>query len=115
MGLTSAFIFALNGAGLGDKCAVVTDGQMSGLVNKGIVVGEVSPEAAAGGPLGLVRNGDIVTIDLDKQVLDLEVPAEELERRRAAFTAPGASGEKGWLSVYERTVGRLSDGATLRG
>ena len=59
MGLTSAFIFALDGAGLGDKCAVVTDGQMSGLVNKGIVVGEVSPEAATGGPLGLVRNGDI--------------------------------------------------------
>jgi dihydroxy-acid dehydratase len=113
MGLTSAFIFALNGAGLGDKCAVVTDGQMSGLVNKGIVVGEVSPEAATGGPLGLVRNGDTVTIDLDKRVLDLEVPAGELERRRAAFAAPGLSSEKGWLAVYERTVGRLSDGATL--
>ncbi len=113
MGLTSAFIFALDGAGLGDKCAVITDGQMSGLVNKGIVVGEVSPEAATGGPLGLVRNGDIITIDLDKRVVDLEVPADELERRRAAFTAPGLSGEKGWLGVYERTVGRLSEGATL--
>jgi dihydroxy-acid dehydratase len=115
MGLTSAFIFALNGAGLGDKCAVVTDGQMSGLVNKGIMVGEVSPEATTGGPLGLVRNGDTVTIDLDKRVLDLEVPAHELNRRKAAFTAPAASGEKGWLSVYERTVGQLSEGATLRG
>ena len=115
MGLTSAFIFALDGAGLGDKCAVITDGQMSGLVNKGIVVGEVSPEAATGGPLGLVRNGDIITIDLDKRVVDLAVPADELERRRAAFTAPPASGDNGWLGVYERTVGRLSDGATLRG
>jgi len=115
MGLTSAFIFALNGAGLGDKCAVVTDGQMSGLVNKGLVVGEVAPEAATGGPLGLVRNGDIVTIDLDRQVIDLEVPDDEIERRRAAFTAPAPSGDNGWLGVYERTVGRLSDGATLRG
>jgi dihydroxy-acid dehydratase len=115
MGLTSAFIFALDGAGLGDKCAVITDGQMSGLVNKGIVVGEVSPEAATGGPLGLVRDGDIITIDLDKRVVDLDVPADELERRRAAFTAPPASGDNGWLGVYERTVGRLSDGATLRG
>jgi dihydroxy-acid dehydratase len=115
MGLTSAFIFALDGAGLGDKCAVITDGQMSGLVNKGIVVGEVSPEAATGGPLGLVRDGDIITIDLGKRVVDLDVPADELERRRAAFTAPPASGDNGWLGVYERTVGRLSDGATLRG
>jgi dihydroxy-acid dehydratase len=115
MGLTSAFIFALDGAGLGDKCAVVTDGQMSGLVNKGIVVGEVSPEAATGGPLGLVRDGDIVTIDLDKRAIDLEVPAEELERRRAAFTAPPPSGDKGWLGVYERTVSPLAEGATLRG
>ncbi len=115
MGLTSAFIFALDGAGLGDKCAVVTDGQMSGLVNRGIVVGEVSPEAATGGPLGLVRDGDVVTIDLKRQVLDLEVPADEVERRRAEFTAPAPSGEKGWLGVYERTVSPLSEGATLRG
>jgi len=115
MGLTSAFIFALDGAGLGDKCAVVTDGQMSGLVNKGIVVGEVSPEAATGGPLGLVRNGDIIAIDLDKRVINLELPADELDRRRAAFAAPAPSGDKGWLGVYERTVGPLSQGATLRG
>lgn len=115
MGLTSAFIFALDGAGLGGQCAVVTDGQMSGLVNKGIVVGEVSPEAATGGPLGLVRDGDIITIDLDRRAIDLEVPADELERRRAAFTAPAPSGDNGWLGVYERTVGPLSQGATLRG
>ncbi|MCL2583849.1 MAG: dihydroxy-acid dehydratase, partial [Streptosporangiales bacterium] len=113
MGLTSAFIFALDGAGLGGKCAVVTDGQMSGLVNKGIVVGEVSPEAATGGPLGLVRDGDPITIDLDRQTLDLDVDPAELDRRRAAFTPPAPSGEGGWLAVYERTVGDLPDGATL--
>jgi dihydroxy-acid dehydratase len=88
---------------------------MSGLVNTGIVVGEVSPEAAVGGPLGLVRDGDAITIDLDRQVLDLVVPLEEMEMRRAAFTPPGRSGENGWLSVYERTVGPLPGGATLNG
>ena len=115
MGLTSAFIFALDGAGLGGSCAVITDGQMSGLVNTGIVVGEVFPEAYAGGPLGLVRDGDTITIDTDRQVIDLQVPLEEVERRRAAFTPPGPSGENGWLSVYERTVGPLPGGATLTG
>ena len=59
MGMASALVFALDGAGLTGQVAVVTDGQLSGLVNKGIVVGEISPEAAAGGPLGLVRDGDI--------------------------------------------------------
>ena len=113
MGLTSAFIFALDGAGLGGKCAVITDGQMSGLVNTGIVVGEVFPEAALGGPLGLVRDGDPITIDLDRQTLDLDVDPAELDRRRAAFTPPAPSGEGGWLAVYERTVGDLPDGATL--
>ena len=77
MALTSAVVFALDGAGLGDQVAVVTDGQMSGLVNKGLVVGEVSPEAAVGGPLGLVRDGDVITIDVDARTVDLEVPAEE--------------------------------------
>jgi hypothetical protein len=65
--------------------------------------------------LGLVGNGDTVTIAPDKRVLDPEVPADELERRRAASTAPAASGEKGWLSSYQRTVGRLPEGATLHG
>lgn len=115
MGLTSAFIFGLDGAGLGGTCAVITDGQMSGLVNTGIVVGEVHPEAAVGGPLGLVRNGDVITIDLDRQALDLSVAPQELSRRREAFVPPGPSGEGGWLGVYERTVGPLPGGATLAG
>ena len=58
--------------------AVITDGQMSGLVNRGLVVGEVSPEAAAGGPLGLVRDGDLIAIDVNARTVDLEVPAGEL-------------------------------------
>ena len=105
MGLTSAFIFALDDADLGSTCAVVTDGQRSGLVNTSIVMGEASPEAAVGGPWDWSVDCDTITIDLDWQVLDPEVPAGELAQRRAAFTPPGPSGENGWLGVYERTVG----------
>ena len=92
MALTSAFVFALDGAGLGDQVVVVTDGQMSGLVNKGLVVAEVSPEGALGGPIGLVRDGDVISVDVDARTLDLQVPEEELEPApgRAAATAPAA-------------------------
>ena len=113
MSLASALVFAIDGAGLGDRVAVVTDGQLSGLVNTGMVVGEVSPEAAAGGPLALVEDGDTVTIDLTRRAVDLEVPAEVLAARRAALPEPLPSGERGWLSVYERLVSPVTDGAVL--
>jgi dihydroxy-acid dehydratase len=115
MALTSAFIFALDGAGLGDQVVVVTDGQMSGLVNKGLVIAEVSPEGALGGPIGLVRDGDTISVDVDARSLELEVPAEELERRRAEFPPLAAPTGCGWLDVYARTVAPLSRGATLGG
>src|SRR6202044_916914 len=85
MGMASQLVFALDGAGLTGQVAVVTDGQLSGLVNKGIVVGEISPEAAAGGPLGLVRAGDIIRIDVPGRTADLEVSAGELAERKAAL------------------------------
>jgi dihydroxy-acid dehydratase len=81
----------------------------------GHVTGFCRPQRRRRGPLGWSATGDIVTIDLDRQVLDLEVPAAELERRRASFTPPAPSGKKGWLGVYERTVSPLSAGSTLRG
>ncbi|GAA5049393.1 dihydroxy-acid dehydratase [Thermocatellispora tengchongensis] len=115
MGLTSAFVFALDGAGLGAEVAVVTDGQMSGLVNKGLVVAEVSPEGAVGGPLGLVRDGDVISVDVDARTIDLEVPEAELAGRRAALPAAAPPAGCGWLSVYARTVGPLARGATLGG
>lgn len=115
MGLTSAFVFALDGAGLGPEVAVVTDGQMSGLVNKGLVVAEVSPEGAVGGPLGLVRDGDMINIDVDARTIDLEVDEDELARRRAALPETPAPPGCGWLSVYARTVRPLTEGATLGG
>ena len=116
MGMASALVFALDGAGLTGQVAVVTDGQLSGLVNKGIVVGEISPEAAAGGPLGLVRDGDVIRIDVPARTADLEVPAEELAERKRALTdrPPSRPVEVGWLSVYQRLVRPLPEGAVLR-
>jgi len=116
MGMASQLVFALDGAGLTGKVAVVTDGQLSGLVNKGIVVGEVSPEAAKGGPLALVRDGDMIRINVPGRTADLDVPAGELDRRKAALAAspPGQPAEVGWLSVYQRLVRPLPEGAVLR-
>jgi dihydroxy-acid dehydratase len=115
MGLTSAFVFALDGAGLADKVAVITDGQMSGLVNRGLSVAEVSPEGAVGGPLGLVVDGDTISVDIDAKTIDLLVPPDELARRRERMRPLAAPGGCGWLSVYARTVGPLRHGATLGG
>lgn len=113
MALTSAFIFALDGAGLGAEVAVVTDGQMSGLVNRGLVVGEVSPEAAAGGPLGLVEDGDLISVDVERRMVDLLVDDDTLAQRRSRRPEPPPSPGCGWLSVYAREVSPLAAGATL--
>jgi dihydroxy-acid dehydratase len=114
MGMASQLVFALDGAGLTGKVAVVTDGQLSGLVNKGIVVGEVSPEAAAGGPLALVRSGDQIHIDVPARIANLGVTKTELDSRRASLTQPPAPAEKGWLRIYQRLVRPLPEGAVLR-
>jgi len=115
MGLTSAVVFAIAGAGLGEQVAVITDGQMSGLVNRGLTVAEVNPEGALGGPLGLVRDGDVISVDVDACTIDLDVPEDVLARRRADLPALGAPAGCGWLSVYARSVRSLGEGATLGG
>ena len=115
MAMTSAFIFALDGVNLSEKVAVVTDGQMSGLVNRGLVVAEVAPEAAGGGPLGLVRDGDLVAIDVDAGTIDLLVGEHELTRRIADSPAPVRTTGCGWLATYAREVSKLTEGAVLRG
>jgi dihydroxy-acid dehydratase len=115
MGLTSALMFAIDGAGLSTSVAVITDGQMSGLVNGGLVVAEVSPEGASGGPLGLVRDGDTISIDVNARTVDLEVSPAELDARRAELPPLRAPAGCGWLSVYARTVAPLGAGATLGG
>jgi dihydroxy-acid dehydratase len=112
MGMASQIVFALDRAGLTGKVAVVTDGQLSGLVNRGIVVGEARPEAADAGPLAMVRDGDTVRIDLPGRVCDLLVSPAELEARQPESTREHH--ETGWLSVYRRTVRPLDHGAVLR-
>lgn len=113
MGMASGLVFGLDGAGLTGRVAVVTDGQLSGLVNRGIVVGEVSPEAADGGLLALVEDGDRISIDVLGRYVDLDVPEAALAERRARLSAAPVSGERGWLSIYQRTVRPLNEGAVL--
>ena len=113
LAMASALVFALDGAGLIEDVAVVTDGQLSGLVNRGLVVGEVSPEAADGGPLALVEKGDTISIDVEKRLVDLDVPEGELAARRERVRQFGRSDERGWLSQYQRTVQPLPKGAVL--
>ncbi len=115
MGMTSAVVFALDGAGLGEQVVVVTDGQLSGLVNKGLVVGEVSPEGAVGGPIGLVEDGDRIEVDVDARTIELRVDEAVLAARRAARPASAPAVGCSWLAQYARAVRPLIEGATLGG
>jgi len=112
-GPASTVVFALDAAGLQGDVAFVTDGQLSGLCNKGLTVAEVSPESAIGGPVSLVENGDRITIDVDRHLIELEVPAEEQAARRARRGAPVLPKSTGYLSIYQRSVQPMSTGAVL--
>ncbi len=114
MAMTSAVVFALDGAGLIDRVAMITEGQLSGLVNDGLVVGEASPEAAAGGPLAWLDEGDVISIDLDRRAVDLDVDEATLDARRRTPRQFGARGEHGWLAVYQRVVAPVHEGAVLK-
>ena len=98
------------GAGLGDAVGRVTDGRFSG-GTYGLVVGHVAPEAAVGGTIALVHEGDRVTIDAEKRLLQLEVDEADLARRRAAWTPPAPRYTRGVLAKYARLVGSASRGA----
>ena len=112
-GPASRVVFALDAAGLTDEVAFVSDGQLSGLCLKGIMVAEVSPESAVGGPLALVENGDRIRIDVDARTLDLDVPEAELIARRVRRGEPALPKSKGYLSIYQRSVQPMSTGAVL--
>jgi dihydroxy-acid dehydratase len=112
-GSASRVVFAIYAAGLENDVAFVSDGQLSGLCNKGVTVAEVSPEAAVGGPLSLVENGDRITIDVDRRTVDLDVPDSELDSRRARRGEPALSKSTGYLSIYRRVVQPMSTGAVL--
>jgi dihydroxy-acid dehydratase len=112
-GPASMVLFAVDAAGLATDVAFVTDGQLSGLCLKGMTVAEVSPEAAVGGPLGIVETGDRVVIDADARTLDLDVPEAELAERRARLGQPELPQSRGYLSIYQRSVQPMSTGAVL--
>jgi dihydroxy-acid dehydratase len=100
---------AIMGAGLGSDVALLTDGRFSG-GSHGFIVGHITPEAQEGGPIALVHNGDIVTIDAGTNRIDVEVPAEEIQRRRAAWQAPAYKAQRGTLYRYIKTVKSASLG-----
>ena len=102
----------LKGMPLGDHVALVTDGRFSG-GSRGLCIGHVSPEAAEGGPIGLLRQGDTISIDLAARSLSLEVSANELAHRARAWQAPAPKYERGWLARYTALVTSAHTGAVL--
>ncbi len=101
---------ALMGQGLGESVGLITDGRFSG-GSHGLVVGHVAPEAWVGGAIGLVKDGDSITIDADQKVLTLNVDGAELEKRKAAWVTPPLRVERGVLAKYAKLVHSASEGA----
>ncbi len=101
---------ALYGQGAGDKVALITDGRFSG-ATRGFCVGHVGPEAAVGGPIGLVKDGDIITLDAENGTIELEVAPDELERRRKTWTLPPNMYQSGALKKFADQVGPARYGA----
>ncbi len=105
---------ALVGEGLGDVVALITDGRFSGGTH-GLMIGHIAPEAALGGPIAAVREGDSIVIDVDRKALDLEVPADEIARRLASWSPPAPRYPGGVLAKYAALVGSASEGAVTTG
>ena len=106
LGVTAALV----GQGLGEQVALVTDGRFSG-ATRGLMAGHIAPEAAVGGPIGLVNDGDMVTLDIPRRLLAVDVSDEEMERRRQAWQAPESRYSVGALAKYARLVSSASSGA----
>jgi len=102
---------AIIGKGLGDKVGLITDGRFSG-GTYGLVVGHVAPEAAVGGPIGLLRAGDRITIDAERNLLSVDLPDAELAERRAAWRPPAPRYRRGVLAKYAKLAGSAAEGAT---
>jgi dihydroxy-acid dehydratase len=108
-----AITAAIRGSGLGDSVALITDGRFSGGTT-GLCIGHVAPEASDGGPIALARDGDPIRIDVPGRTVDLLVPAEALERRRAEWEPPPPRYSTGALAKYARLVGSADHGAVTR-
>ncbi|MBI3359066.1 MAG: dihydroxy-acid dehydratase [Nitrospirae bacterium] len=104
---------ALYGAGLGDSVSLMTDGRFSGATH-GLMAGHVAPEAAVGGPIALIQDGDLITFDIKARELRAELPEEELAKRRAHWHPPLPRYQKGVMAKYARSVSSASEGAITR-
>lgn len=113
-GVASAswFAAALSGTELAGQVAMITDGQLSGL-NHGTVVGQIMPEAAEGGPLAVVRDGDSIVIDVPTRQVNIDIPASELAARLGDNRASYTFERRGWLAIYQRLVSSLRRGGVL--
>ncbi len=109
LGVTAALV----GEGLGEHVALLTDGRFSGATH-GLMAGHVAPEAAVGGPIAAVREGDMIIFDLPNRRLDVDISAEELARRLATWTAPAPRYTSGVFAKYARGVSSASEGAVTR-
>jgi dihydroxy-acid dehydratase len=109
LGVTAAIV----GQGLGESVALITDGRFSG-ATRGLMVGHIAPEAAVGGPIAALREGDIVTIDIDTRSLDVELSADEIAARLRDWRAPAPRYTRGVFAKYAALVGSASDGAIMR-
>ena len=101
------------GQGLGESTALITDGRFSGGTH-GACIGHISPEAAAGGLLALVKDGDLISIDIPGRKLTLEVPESEIARRRAEFVPPEPRVKTGYLARYAAAATSADTGGVLR-
>ena len=99
--------------GMGLKVALLTDGRFSG-ASRGACIGHISPEAMEGGPIALIEDGDVIVIDIPQRKLELQVDAEELARRKAAWKQPEPKVKTGYLSRYARMVTSAYTGAVLQ-
>jgi len=103
----------LYGMGLSKTTALITDGRFSG-TNNGCFVGHISPEAAEGGPIAIVMDGDLIHIDVQKGILSLNVPEEEIARRLQLWKRPAAKFQKGYLAMYSKLASSAAEGAILK-
>jgi dihydroxy-acid dehydratase len=109
LGVTGALI----GEGLGDSVALITDGRFSGATH-GLMVGHIAPEAARGGPIAALHDGDTVVLDVEKRQLNVELPAEEIEQRLKTWRPPAPHYTSGVFAKYAALVSSASEGAITR-
>jgi dihydroxy-acid dehydratase len=101
---------AIQGAGLGETVALMTDGRFSGATH-GFMIGHVAPEAADGGPIAALKTGDIISVDIKKRRLDVELSPAEIKKRLKAVKRPKPRYTSGVMAKYARLVSSASDGA----